>query len=123
LTSFATVLFLYNSDDIAGANSTLKPFYDFLQSEADAGRPLAVASQAYVLTSYMQLWMTPLDQVRENGAGTSIQGSRLFPASTFEEENVDAFLDLIIDSPFFPHFNFGKPHVSCDFCDKYLPFN
>ncbi|CAG8676904.1 595_t:CDS:2, partial [Acaulospora colombiana] len=106
LTSFAILLFVYNSDDIPAANSTLKPFYDFLESEADAGRPLPVATQAYVLTNYMQLWPGPVDQVRENAGSNSIQGSRLLPASVFEEGNVDAFVDLVVQTPYFPHFNF-----------------
>ncbi|PVG02323.1 FAD-binding domain-containing protein [Serendipita vermifera] len=106
LTSFATLLFAYNSDDIAAVNSTLTPFYDFLQREADAGRPLNVATQAYVLTSYMQLWPGPVDKVRENAGSNSIQGSRLLPASVFEEGNVDAFVDLVVQTPYFPHFNF-----------------
>jgi hypothetical protein len=104
----ATILIVPNSDDIEGTNSTVKPLYDFVASEEAAGRHLNVSSQGFVLPNYYLFWNVPIDQVDEGAGGSSILGSRLLPASLFEEGKVDGLADLLTQTQLFPIFHLGE---------------
>ncbi|PVF95630.1 FAD-binding domain-containing protein [Serendipita vermifera] len=97
-------LMVYNSADMTGANTTLKPFYDFVDSEKNAGRPIGISLKLSVLTDYLQLWSTPIDEVDEGAGRNSILGSRLLPVSLFEEDKVDGLTDWLVQTQTFPSF-------------------
>ncbi|PVF95629.1 FAD-binding domain-containing protein [Serendipita vermifera] len=90
---------VYNSADMNGVNTTLKPLYDFVDSEKNAGRPVDISIELSVLTDYFQLFSTPIDEVDEGAGMNIILGSRLLPASLFEEDKVDGFVDFIVQTP------------------------
>ncbi|PVF95626.1 FAD-binding domain-containing protein [Serendipita vermifera] len=102
LTAF---LLVHNSGDLAGANSTLQPFFDFVKSEQDAGRPMTVNMGAWVYSNYFQMWPGPVEQVDEGAGGTSILGSRLLPSSLFEADKVDGLVNFLTQTQHFPIFH------------------
>jgi hypothetical protein len=107
-TLFVAALYVHNSADIAGTNSTLQPLYDFVKNETNSGHPMTISINSNVLTDYTQLWPIPIDQVDE-GAGKNFQGgSRLLPASLFEEDKVDGLVDFLLQTPLFPIFHHGE---------------
>jgi hypothetical protein len=102
------LLVVHNSADLAGANSTLQPLYDFAKSETDAGRPIMTNVLSWVYSSYLQMFPGPVDQIDEGAGGTSILGSRLLPASLFEEGKIDGLVDFLTQTQGFPIFHLGK---------------
>ncbi|PVF95627.1 FAD-binding domain-containing protein [Serendipita vermifera] len=98
-------LLVHNSNDLAGVNSTLKALYDFAKSETEAGRPVSVNTSGRVLTSYFQLFPEDPAQVKEGAGETSIMGSRLLPASLFQEGKVDGLVDLLAQTQGYPIFH------------------
>jgi hypothetical protein len=107
MTIFNALWFVHNSADLAGANSTIQPLYDFVKSENDAGRPMSIASRNAVLGSYLQMWPLSPDKVNENAGAIEILGSRLLPVSAFQG-NVDGLVELLATTRLVPMFNHGK---------------
>ncbi|PVF95631.1 FAD-binding domain-containing protein [Serendipita vermifera] len=101
-TMFVAKVFAFNFADLNGVNSTLKPLYDFIESETSAGRPMNMSVQSRVLTDYFQLWDTPIDQIDEGAGRNAIMGSRLLPISLFEDGEVDPLVDLLAQSQSIP---------------------
>ncbi|CAG8760356.1 12306_t:CDS:2, partial [Acaulospora colombiana] len=92
-----------NSADIAGSNSAIKPIFDLVQSETNAGRPMSISNQSAVLPSYLAMWPDNPKTAKENTAINQILGSRLLPVSAFEG-NLDAFVDLLNTTDVTPMF-------------------
>jgi hypothetical protein len=114
-TMFVAKLFVFNSVDIIGANSTLRPLYDFVERETGAGRPMRLGVQSRVLTDYFQLWSVPIDQIDEGAGRNAIMGSRLLPISLFEEGKVDPLVDLLAQSQMIPSIVSGELYIVCHY--------
>jgi hypothetical protein len=104
--AFQGLLLVPNSSDIAAANSTLKPLFDYMESEKQAGRQMEGSIQGVVLPSFFDVW-GPLENWDTNGGKVQIMGSRLCPLSIFQEGNYDALLNLLVETPLSPMFNLG----------------
>lgn len=96
--------FVHNSADIAAANATLQPLYDWADQENAAGRPVLVQNSFSVLSSYLDLWPIPPESpyagLIEGTAVPAKYGSRLLPSSFFEDEaSMDALVDIIVNNP------------------------
>jgi hypothetical protein len=103
-TNFFTQTFVYNSADIAAANATIKPLYDWAEQENAAGRPVEIQNSFSVLSSYLGVWPIPPESPYEGlTEGTSLPvkyGSRLLPPSLFENEaKIDALVDIFVNRP------------------------
>lgn len=100
-TNFNALLFVHNSADLAGLNSTLQPFYSFASNETAGGRPVTIEALSTLLTNYMQVFFDD-PQTVEEGAGMpgAVLGGRLLPLSSFQGASADALVDLIDNTPF-----------------------
>ncbi|KIM28702.1 hypothetical protein M408DRAFT_131454 [Serendipita vermifera MAFF 305830] len=99
-TNFLGLLFVHNSADLAGANATLQPLYDFAASETSQGRPAQVQMLSYVLTDYTQIFPEDPSTISEPGIGvSSILGSRLAPVTAFEGERAETMANFIENTP------------------------
>jgi hypothetical protein len=96
--SFFGQLLVHNSGHVSGFNATLKPLYDFVKQEKDAGRNASIGVQASVLPDYMSLFSTPPSEVDEASGIDAILGSRLLPMSTYTDDT-DRLAEVISTSP------------------------
>jgi hypothetical protein len=94
--SFFGQLLVHNSADVSGLNATLKPLYDFVKQEKDAGRDAGIGIQARVLPDYMSMF--PASQADEGSGIDAILGSRLLPMSTYTNDT-DRLAEVISTSP------------------------
>jgi hypothetical protein len=106
----AANLLVPNSGDIQAANSTFQPLWDFIACEQAAGRPLNVTIETNVLSNYYDMWPGPPGQLDEGEGRVAILGSRLLPASMFEEGKVDGLVDLLLHTQLYPIFHLGALH-------------
>ncbi|PVG03844.1 FAD-binding domain-containing protein [Serendipita vermifera] len=109
---FQALFLVPNSSNYEKANSTIKPLYDFIESEKQAGREIGGGIGGGVLPSFLSVWGTLESQ--DGHAGIyQIMGSRLLPISLFAENKVDSLLDVLANTPLTPFINLvsgGKVH-------------
>lgn len=103
-TNMWTVNFVPNSGDIAAANATLQPLYDWAEQETVAGRPVIVQNTFNVLLSYLDLWPFPPDSpitgLLEGITVAAAYGSRLLPLEVFENsDTADQLVELVLNNP------------------------
>lgn len=110
-TNFWAQLLVHNSGDMAAANATLQPLYDFVQQEKAAGRSADISNDVQVLPNYFSLFPTPIDQLNEGAGNFEILGSRLLPLSMFEGDAADALVEVIANSTSV-QFLHSKPFIS-----------
>ncbi|PVF95632.1 FAD-binding domain-containing protein, partial [Serendipita vermifera] len=101
----AANLLVPNSGDIQAANSTLRPLWDFIESERNAGRSLNVTIESSVVSNYYDMWPGPPGHLDEGEGRVAILGSRLLPADIFEEGTVDGLVDLLLQTQLYPIFH------------------
>ncbi|KAG8815883.1 hypothetical protein FRC17_000558 [Serendipita sp. 399] len=94
------VLLAANTGDMAGFNATLKPIYDFAQSETKAGRPVEIHADAYVAPSFFSLFMEDPAKINDGGGAAAILGSRLVPPSSFKGAQLEVLTTFLTQQPF-----------------------
>lgn len=111
-TTFYAELFLANSADLSGMNSTLAPLFAFATNETAQGRAVEIFSVGAVVPDYFSIFPQQPNQVDEGAGGVGLLGSRLLPLSTFQGAKLNALANFIAQTPFGIQIHLSK-FLSC----------
>lgn len=107
-TTTTAELFVHNSADLSGANSTLQPLYQFAANETAQGRTVAIGGQSRVLPNYFSIFSGQPGYVDEGAGGDGLLGSRLLPLSTFQGSTGESLIQFLEETPFSIQFLWGQ---------------
>lgn len=93
-------LLVYNSADLASANATLRPLYDFAASEMSQNRSVQINATGSVLTEYFQIFGSDPSTISEDGVGIpAILGRRLAPITALQGERAESMANFLENYP------------------------
>lgn len=100
LNSTVANLLVYNSADLASANATLRPLYDFAASEMSQNRSVQINATGSVLTEYFQIFGSDPSTISEDGVGIpAILGRRLAPITALQGERAESMANFLENYP------------------------